>query len=210
MVDILHVCPLCYMLISEIAVIYSTPGRNPISTAAYTPYTPPILHIPALYYTPPILPIPARPIPSLSFRPLCCRYVGLIKPNSAHCIIICVLPIYLREQASWPPLITFNIELLPGSSMHHTRGRLQDYNSILPNSKRSFFTSRSGVCREYPAWLKPMKNRQMCFLKTPFSPMPLLNLVIVDMQHASSQKHHKSREIHIFEEKKVENAAPRK
>ena len=66
-------------------------------------YTPPIIHIPALYYTPPILPIPARPIPSLSFRPLCCRYVGLIKPNSAHCIIICVLPIYLREQASWPP-----------------------------------------------------------------------------------------------------------
>ena len=164
-------------------------------------YTPPILHIPALYYTPPILPIPARPIPSLSFRPLCCRYVGLIKPNSAHCIIICVLPIYLREQASWPPLITFNIELLPGSSMHHTRGRLQDYNSILPNSKRSFFTSRSGVCREYPAWLKPMKNRQMCFLKTPFSPMPLLNLVIVDMQHASSHKNHKSREIHIFEKK---------
>ena len=85
--------------------------------------------------------------------------------------------------------------------MHHTRGRLQDYNSILPNSKRSFFTSRSGVCREYPAWLKPMKNRQMCFLKTPFSPMPLLNLVIVDMQHASSHKNHKSREIHIFEKK---------
>ena len=37
MVDILHVCPLCYMLIRQIALIYSTPGRNPISTAAYTP-----------------------------------------------------------------------------------------------------------------------------------------------------------------------------
>ena len=74
MVDILHVRQLCYMLISQIGVIYSTPGRNPISTAR---------------------PIPARPIPSLSFRPICCLYVGLIKPNSAHCIIICGLPICL-------------------------------------------------------------------------------------------------------------------
>ena len=35
--------------------------------------------------------------------------------------------------------------------------------------------------------------------------MLLLDLVIADMRHARSHKHHKSREIHIFE--KAENAA---
>ena len=44
----------------------------------------------------------------------------------------------------------------------------------------------------------------MYSLKTSFSPMLLLNLVIADMRHARSHKHHKSREIHIFE--KVQNA----
>ena len=45
----------------------------------------------------------------------------------------------------------------------------------------------------------------MYSLKTSFSLMLLLNLVIADMRDARSHKHHKSREIHIFE--KAENAA---
>ena len=52
-------CAVDYMLIRQIAVIYSTPGRNPISDAAYTLVDPPP-----------------------SFRPIRCLYVGLIKPNS--------------------------------------------------------------------------------------------------------------------------------
>ena len=114
-------CAVDYMLIRQIAVIYSTPGRNPISSAAYTLVDPPP-----------------------SFRPIRCLYVGLIKPNSAHCIIICVLPICL----SCHLLIAFNIELLPRFSKHHSGDRFWDYNSIfVPHSKRSFFAWRS--CREF-------------------------------------------------------------